>query len=191
MKIPKINFPPKLEPYRGVILFVVILMLSNFFWKYNVLGDDAGGLKSIISFWGINITAPFVFMAKHVAHMTEFVLRSLGFVVTLNPDNILSYKNGNSVQIIWACTGLKQAYIFLCIIAFNRGPWQKKLVFIPLGFLAIYIFNIFRIAFIAASIENHPDWFEFLHLYAFKYTFYLIIFAMWVIWEEKFATKIS
>lgn len=191
MKIPKINFPPKLEPYRGVILFVVILMLSNFFWKYNVLGDDAGGLKSIISFWGINITAPFVFMAKHVAHMTEFVLRSLGFVVTLNPDNILSYKNGNSVQIIWACTGLKQAYIFLCIIAFNRGPWQKKLVFIPLGFLAIYIFNIFRIAFIAASIENHPDWFEFLHLYAFKYTFYLIIFAMWVIWEEKFATKTS
>ncbi|MDD4993509.1 MAG: exosortase/archaeosortase family protein [Paludibacter sp.] len=185
IKIPNIKFPEKLEPYKGVILFAVILMAANFFWKYNVLGDEDEGLNSLVTFWGIDITAPFVWMAKHVAFVTEFILRTIGFDIILKPDNVLGYSNGNGVQIIWACTGLKQSYIFLCIIAFNRGSWKKKIWYIPLGLLVVYTFNIFRIAFIAACMENHPDWFEFLHLYAFKYLFYGIIFLMWVLWEEK------
>lgn len=187
MRTPRIIFPEKLRPYKGVILFAVILMISNFFWKYNVMGDEDSGLNSVITFWGMEITPPFVFMAKHVAHVTESILHFFGFNATLQPDNVLRYKNGNAVQIIWACTGLKQAYIFLCIIAFNRGSWKKKLWFIPLGLIVIYSFNIFRIVCISAAIGNHPDWFEFLHLYFFKYLFYLIIFFMWVIWEEKLA----
>jgi len=189
MRISDIKFPEKLIPFKGVILFAVVLMLSNFFWKYNVLGDEAKGLNSTITFWGLNITSPFVWTAKHVAWVSESILQLFGSAIYLKPDNILSYPNGNSVQIIWACTGLKQAYIFLCIIAFNRGPWIKKAWFIPLGLFVVYLFNIFRIAFIAGCIENHPDWFHFLHLYAFKYTFYGIIFLMWVLWEEKIVGK--
>lgn len=183
-------FPEKLAPFKGIILFAVILMLSNYFWKYNILGDEASGLNSIITFWGINISAPFIWMAKHVAHASETILQTLGYNVRLKPDNILGFANGNSVQIIWACTGLKQAYIFICIIAFNRGPWIKKLWFIPLGLLLVYLFNIFRIACITACIEHHPDWFHILHLYIFKYAFYALIFIIWVWWEEKLAGKI-
>lgn len=187
MKIPKIILPEKLRPYKGVLLFVVILLGSNFFWKYNVLGDEVNGLDAVITFGGMNITPPFVWMAKHVAHVSEIILQTLNFKVLLEPDNILRHPNGNAVQVIWACTGLKQAYIFVCIIAFNRGSFIKKLWFIPLGLLAIYAFNIFRIAFIVGCIESHPGWFEFLHLYLFKYLFYLLIFFMWVLWEEKIA----
>jgi exosortase/archaeosortase family protein len=171
-----------------VILFAIILMVANFFWKYNVMGDEDEGLNSLVAFWSINITPPFVWMAKHVAVVTETVLQTLGFNISLKPDNILGYPNGNGVQIIWACTGLKQAYIFCCIIAFNRGSWKKKIWFIPLGLLVVYLFNIFRIAVIAACMEFHPDWFKFLHLYLFKYIFYGIIFLMWVLWEEKVIT---
>jgi exosortase/archaeosortase family protein len=184
-----IKFPEKLEPYRGAILFAVILMVANFFWKYNVLGDEDEGLNSLVTLWGIDITTPFVWMAKNVAIVTEFILKILKFDVILKPDNTLGYPNGNGVQIIWACTGLKQAYIFLCIIAFNRGSWKKKIWFIPLGLLVVYIFNIIRIAVIAACMENHPNWFELLHLYAFKYIFYGIIFLMWVLWEEKIGNR--
>jgi exosortase/archaeosortase family protein len=105
------------------------------------------------------------------------------------PSNIIRHANGNSVQIIWACTGIKQAYIFFCIIAFYRGPWLKKLWYIPLGLFVVYVFNIFRISFIVGVVGKHPDWFHFLHIYAFKYAFYLIIFLMWVLWEEKIAGK--
>jgi len=140
---------------------------------------------SMVTFLGADISAPFTWMALHVARVTTFILHSFGSDVVLEPSNVLRYPNGNSVLVIWACTGIKQAYICFCILAFSRGPRIKKLWYIPLSLIGVYAFNIFRITFIVACIENHPGWFHFLHLYAFKYVFYGIIFLMWVYWEEK------
>jgi exosortase/archaeosortase family protein len=186
MKFPTVKLPIKLEPYSGIIGFVIILTVSNIFWKYNVLGDES---NTLVSFWGLNISAPFILMARHVAVTVSSILHLLGWNVVLDSTNFVRHENGNSVQIIWACTGLKQAYIYFCIITFSRGLWLKKLWYIPLGLLVVYLFNIFRITFIVACINQHPNWFEFLHLYFFKYLFYGIIFGMWVLWEEKIVEK--
>jgi exosortase/archaeosortase family protein len=128
-------------------------------------------------------------MAHHVASVSELILNAIGFDVSMDMRNVIRHNNGYSVQIIWACTGLKQSYIYFCIIAFYRGPWVKKLWYIPLGLLVVYLFNIFRITFIVAVIRDFPHWFHFLHLYLFKYMFYIVIFGLWVIWEEKIAGK--
>lgn len=179
-----------MDPFKGVILFVVVLMLSNFFWKYNVLGDEAERGDSIVTFFGFGISEPFVWMAHHVSQTTYGILHFFSSAVHLQSEqNIFYYPNGNSVRVIWACTGIKQAYITFCIFAFARGPWLKKLWYVPIALLVGYLFNIFRIAFITACIENHPDWFEWLHLYFFKYLFYGIIFLLWVYWEEKIVNQ--
>jgi exosortase/archaeosortase family protein len=191
MKLPELKLPEKLKPYKGVILFVVILMASNFLWKYNVIGDESENINSTVTLWGFNISAPFIWTAHHVAHVCESVLHLFGSKVMLSSENFLLYPNGNSVQIIWACTGLKQAYIFFCILAFYRGPWKHKLWYIPLGLTIVYAFNIFRITFITCCISTHPNWFTFLHLYFFKYLFYLVIFALWAIWDEKIVERIK
>jgi exosortase/archaeosortase family protein len=183
------KLPEKLQPYRGMILFGVVLMLSNFFWKYNVLGDESKDINSTITFWGVNISPPFIWMAHHVAYITKNILHFFGSNVVLEPNNALIYPNGNSVLIIWACTGIKQAYICICILLFSRGPLIKKLWYIPLSLVVVYLFNIFRITIITACIGNHPDWFKFLHQFFFKYVFYLLIFLIWVFWEEKIAGK--
>ena len=190
MQVPKFKLPEKLEPFRGVIIFAVVLMLSNFFWKYNVLGDEDTMADSVVTFCGTNISAPFNWMAHHVSDVCYFILHSLDSSVSLDHvRNVFHYSNGNRVQIVWACTGMKQAYICFCIMAFSRGSWKKKLWYVPLTLLAVYLINIFRISFIVATIENHPGWFELLHLYIFKYAFYGIIFFMWVFWEEKMVGK--
>ncbi len=181
MKLPAIKLPQKLARYRGAIGFVVILMVSNLFWKFNVLGDET---DTTVTLFGLDISAPFIYMARHVAELCTWLLHFIGSNITLDASNTLRHENSVSVQIIWGCTGLKQAYIFFCIIAFSRGPWTKKLWFIPLGLIVVYIFNIFRITFIIAFIENHHNSFDLLHFYIFKYLFYLLIFAMWVYWEE-------
>lgn len=186
MESLRFKFPKKLLPYRGIIGFAVILLISNLFWKYNVLGDES---NTQVTFWGLDISAPFIFMARHVSEVTTMILNFLGWNISLSPANVVRHESGNAAQIIWSCSGLKQAYIFICIIAFARGPWIKKLWFIPLGLLIVYLFNIFRITFIVACIERHRDWFVFLHQYFFKYLFYGVIFGMWVYWEEKFAEK--
>jgi exosortase/archaeosortase family protein len=190
MKTPAFKFPEKLEPLKGIILFFVILTVANVFWKYNVLGDESPTVDSPVTFWGLDISAPFIWMARDVARVSAAVLHFFGSRVVLEPSNMLRHPNGNSVMIVWACTGLKQAYICFCILTFARGPRLKKLWYIPLSLLVVYLFNIFRITCITACIDQHPQWFEFLHLYAFKYVFYGIIFLMWVYWEEKIANKV-
>ena len=189
MSKPTFDFQKKLEPVQGVILFFVILLVANIFWKFDVLGDESTTGDSMVTFWGFNISAPFVWMAHHVAHATTAILHFFGSSASLKTNNLIRFPNGNSVYIIWACTGMKQAYICFCILAFSRGPWMKKAWFIPLSLAVVYLFNIFRITFIVACIENHPTWFHFLHVYVFKYIFYGVIFLMWVYWEEKIAGK--
>ncbi len=184
----KIRLPKELAPYAGIIYFVVILLLSHFFWKIFVQGDES---DSLVLFFGLDISAPFVWMSKHIASLTASILNFFGQQVTLEPGNIIRHEEGSGVRIVWACTGLKQAYIFFCIIAFYRGPWQKKLWYIPLGLVVVYLFNLFRIVFITGYIKNNPEAFDFLHEHLFKYIFYAVIFLMWVIWEEKIILKKS
>lgn len=188
MKFLYIKLPQKLEPYKGILLFAIVMLISNFFWKYNVLGDEVNRLDSMVTFWGMDISTPFIWMAKHVAIVSVAILNFFGSDVILKPGNIFQHTNDLRIQIVWACTGIKQAYIFFCILAFARGSWLKKLWFIPLGILIVYLFNIFRIVFIVGMYKSYPESFDFLHLYAFKYAFYGVIFIMWVLWEEKIAT---
>ena len=165
---------------------MIILFVSHFFWKFTVLGDET---DTTVTFFGMDISAPFIWMSRHIAQIITTVLNFLGFDVTLNSQNVIRHASGQAIRVVWACAGIKQAYIFLCIILFYRGPWLKKLWYIPLGLLVVYLFNIFRIAFITGFIEFYPNSFGFLHEHLFKYLFYGIIFLMWVLWEEKIVLK--
>ncbi len=182
----RFNIPESIEPYSGIIYFVVLLMLSHFFWKFTVLGDET---ETIVTFFGMNISAPFNFMADHVAKVTTRMLEIMGYSISLSADNVVRHDNNVAVHVVWACTGLKQAYIFVCIIAFYRGTLKNKLWFIPLGLLVVYLFNIFRIVAITALIKENPEWFYILHEHVFKYLFYVIIFGMWIFWEEVVSKK--
>jgi hypothetical protein len=37
------------------------------------------------------------------------------------------------------------------------------------------------------AIEHHPDWFELLHDYIFKYIFYGMLFLLWLWWSNHAA----
>ena len=182
----KLSLPPALLKYQGVLYFIVVLLTSHFFWKFTMKGDES---DDAVTFFGIDLTPGFEAASTHVAITTAFFLDLTGFDVTLNKDNVIRHTNGNAVKIVWACTGLKQAYIFFCIIAFYAGPWKRKLWYIPAGLVVVYLFNIFRITYISAAMKDHPEQFDLLHLYIFKYLYYGVIFLMWVLWEEKIRIK--
>lgn len=183
IKRKKIKLPDKLLPYKGVLLFFIVLFTSHFFWKFTVLGDES---DEVVTFFGWDISAAFNLMSKHVADAVYAILNFFGYEMKYYlKHNVLSHENGSAVRIVWACTGLKQAYIFSCIIAFAAGPILKKLWYIPSGLVVVYLFNIFRIAAITAIIKDYPNSFDFWHEHFFKYAFYGVIFLMWVFWEEK------
>lgn len=180
------KFPESLKPYRGIIFFIVALLSAHFFWKLTVIGDENG---EQVLFFGLNISQPFIILAAHIARVTDAILHLIGFNTCIFPGNVVKHGNGNAVHIIWGCTGLKQTFIFTVILFFSRGKLISKLWYIFFGWMCIYLFNVFRIIFITALMEKHPEWFNLLHEHLFKYLFYIMIFLIWVYWEEKLADK--
>ena len=173
-----------LRPYYDIILFVVALLVANYFWKFTVLGDEGGDQ---VTWLGMDISRPFDFMAQHIAHVVFWLIQLTNDGVSFYEPSTIYFATGTGTSIVWGCTGLKQSFIWIIIMLIARGSWKRKLWFIPLGLICAYLFNILRITLIAMAIEHHPDWFEMLHSYVFKYLFYGMLFCLWLWWTNRIA----
>ena len=193
MKYSFAHLQSQLRPYRDVIVFVVTLLVANYFWKWTMNGDEVG---TQVTWFGLDVTAPFEFMACHIASVVYGLLSLFRDTVTMPDEHTIRFTSGVGTTIIWGCSGLKQSFIWLCLILTVRPIFKSsnsqilkfsiaKLLYILLGWLCCYAFNILRIFLIALLIEHHPDWFEVLHNYIFKYLFYAMLFGLWVIFVEK------
>lgn len=87
------------------------------------------------------------------------------------------------------CTTLKQWLHWVFLMVLFPGNWKHKLWYIPLGLVVIHIVNLIRITGLSIAMSYYPTKFEFFHNYIFKTLFYAVIFAMWVIWNEKIRKK--
>lgn len=180
-----------------MIIFMLTLFAVNYLWKFTVKGDEFGDM---VTWFGLDVTAPFEFMACHVASAVYWLVSLFSDNAELINQHTIRYANGVSTTIVWGCSGLKQMFIWLFLILTVRSGtsakapkhssvtkqlWLRKLWFIPLGWLCCYLFNILRIFLITLMIENHPTWFHPLHDYVFKYAFYGMMFLLWVWFIEK------
>ena len=90
------------------------------------------------------------------------------------------------------CNG-KSLYFMLIafIFAIPNRSLKTQLIWSIFASLSLYIFNMLRIVglfFIAKSI---PDWFDTFHHQIFQILMYVIIFATWILFLAKSATKQS
>ena len=183
-----LSLKQRFEPYRDVIVFIVTLLVANYAWKWTMNGDDYG---SQVTWLGLDVTAPFEFMACHVASAVFWLVSLFRDTVFMPDEHTIRFASGSGTTIVWACSGLKQSFIWFCLILTvlpvnaNARLWLHKLWYIPLGWVVCYAVNILRLFAIAMLIEHHPEWFHMLHDYLFKYLFYAILFGMWVIFVEK------
>ncbi|MDR1653010.1 MAG: exosortase/archaeosortase family protein [Prevotellaceae bacterium] len=179
------GFFGKFDHYKGIIYFAVILIVAHFLWKFLITGDESDTMVTLL---GIDISAPFRFMVRHIALVCNKVINFFGFGSILRYGNNIWFPDVQTgIRIVWGCTAIKQSYIFICIIAFYRGSWKNKLWYVPAGLIVIYLFNILRICIIAIVTKYYHEWFYFTHEIFLKLVFYFVIFMMWVLWEEKFS----
>jgi len=178
---------------------MVTLLAANYFWKWTMTGDEDG---EIVTWLGMDVTAPFEFMSVHVARVVYELVALFRDTVYLYGEHTIRFESGSGSSIIWGCTGLKQAFIWFWLIATVPPIFQSsnlpifkfqiaKLWYIPLGWICCYAFNILRIFIITLCVEHHPEWFPILHDYIFKYLFYGMMFGLWVIFVEKIRSSVS
>lgn len=171
-----------ITPYKDVILFVAALLCAHFFWKFTVIADEHGGPV----FWfGLDISKPFDLLSAHIASVAYQLIHLSKDTIHYIEPYTLRFDTGYAVIIVWSCTGLKQSFIWFVIMLTARGDRKKKLWFIPLGFVCIYLFNLLRVTAITMIMEHHHELFELFHSYVFKYLFYFMLFMLWVWWTEK------
>lgn len=176
-----------LRPYRDVIIFMVTLLVANQVWKWMIHGDEAG--VGDVTWFGLVVTPLFDAVARNTTDAVYALCSLVSDGVYRAGETLLRFADGHGTRIVWSCTPLKQDFIWMCLIATTIAPWRHKLWYIPLGWLAIYGINILRIAAITLLIEHHPEWFELLHGYVFKYLFYGLMFLGWVLFVEKIRPK--
>ena len=166
---------------------MITLLVSNYFWKFTMVGDENG---DSVTWFGMDITAPFEFMACHIASVVFWLVSLVRDTASMTDAHTIHFTSGSGTTIIWGCTAIKQSFIWLClmltVVPYNSGrTWLHKLWFIPFGWICCYAFNILRIFIISLFIEFHPDWFHVLHDYIFKYIFYGMLFLLWVWFVER------
>ena len=190
-----------LKPYKDVIIFMVTLLVANYFWKFTFVGDVDG---EMVTWFGLDVTAPFEFMACHIAKVVYELVAFFRDTAYMVGEHTIRFENGHGSSVIWGCSGLKQMFIFMCLIltvvpeskienqkSKIQNLWLHKLWYIPVGWICCYAFNILRIFAISLFVEFHPEWFHVLHDYIFKYMFYAMLFGLWLIFVEKIRSTAS
>lgn len=171
---------------KGVFYFVVILLAAHYLWKFSFIeGKDLHGLPQIFLWRSFDLSFVFNTAVDALASQVYYIVHDVFNMDVIAIKNIFYAVEAESlVKIVWSCSGLKQMFVFFCIIAFYPGAEKHKLWFIPLGLLLIWILNVLRISTLVGVFAQFPDAFDFAHEIS-KYIFYFVIFMFWVFWEEK------
>ena len=183
----------RLSPYKDVIIFMITLFIANYFWKFTMVGDEDG---AVVTWLGLNVTAPFDVMSRHIAAVVYWLVDLFRDTASMPDAYTIHFDSGSGTTVVWGCSGLKQSFIWILLMLTvvpwkDRKLWLQKLWYIPIGLVCCYVFNILRIFLISLFIEFHPEWFNVLHTYIFKYLFYGMLFGLWVIFVEKIRSSSS
>jgi len=207
-----------LKSSKGILFFVVLLFFFHISWKLTIAGDmTVEQERNRNHLFGIDFSPPWFknipeddcsdkmrFLGKDItpswfAASTRGMVQIVAWFIHLFPntqnlsvtDNRLKFDTpgNNWINIVWGCLGFKQMLIYAGIILFYWGPLLKKLWYIPLGCLILTVYNVIRIATTVWLTDGNPDKFESLHNGILRYIYYMILFLLWVVWEEFIVKK--
>jgi exosortase family protein XrtF len=88
-----------------------------------------------------------------------------------------------------SCNALTLIVLFMGFILAYPGDWRYKLLFIPLGTVAIFFINVIRVQVLILNYMYFTEAFDFNHKYTFTIAVYLVVFWFWMLWANKFSKK--
>lgn len=111
---------------------------------------------------------------RAVVHLTSKVLSLMnihstvhGSIITIthNPAAFTHDPSSISLDVRFGCNGLEAVMIYSVAVVAFPAPWRRRLFGIILGFIAIQVINILRIAGLAYSGIHFKEVFEYIHIY--------------------------
>jgi exosortase family protein XrtF len=154
------------------IIVATVLYLAWFFGYEQWLAHD-GRLDMVLCY--------------QIAASAAFVLKFFGFAAAVSTEHahLLLLNNHPAVVVGPPCNGLVLYVLFAGFVVAFPGPWQRKLWYIPLGVLVIWLLNVLRVVALALNHEYAPGSLDFNHHYTFTFIVYSFIFGLWMLWAKK------
>lgn len=134
------------------------------------------------------------YITHQVAEQSYQVIKLLGYntYITKDPNSpsmLIGIQNHYIVRIIEGCNSISVIILFLSfILAFWKGA-KSTLMYIGIGGLLIYTFNVFRIALLTIGIHLYPKYNDLLHDILFPLVIYGFVFLLWIFWIKYYKTS--
>jgi exosortase/archaeosortase family protein len=174
---------PRWEKVRGVFWFCLITVLIHVSWRFwanNLHYFPVNRLMMIAtSFFVDQVYIQSIWCIEHV----------LGIKIFFTGEYTFYCENGQGLLINEGCSGIKQILQFGILMLIFPGPWKHKAWFIPLGMIIVHFTNVLRVIILTVVIKNWPAKIHEVHDSWMRIMFYVVIFALWLIWVEKIAVK--
>jgi|ERR1051326_2699214 exosortase/archaeosortase family protein len=120
--------------------------------------------------------------------ISQKILTRLGYETALNGSRMIFVKGTRGLFLGDSCNGISLFALYSIFLISFPGKIISKMIFIPLGIIAIHLLNVFRIVCLCI-IETHSfEWTEFNHTYTFTIFIYAFIFGVWLLWINKFSS---
>jgi len=178
-----------LDAFKDVAIFMIILIIFHVIWRSFV--------SNIFTVDFIRSSADW--LAIQVYRESKWVLELFNVNVTafdqLNigghlRKNVFYYANNNGyVAVNSSCSGLKQFYQWFFLMMLFPGQWKHKVWFIPMGLVIIHLVNVFRIITMVIVTIYLSQYWDFIHDWVMRPFFYVVMFTLWVWWNEKYHLK--
>lgn len=169
--------------YRAFFIF-----LFKFFAVYGILSicyQYYLGTFDILTFEPDGFT-------KFVAHQVEDLLKVFGQDAYVLPNQKeasmkLIFKGKFIARVVEGCNAMSVMILFVAFIVAFKGKIKHAFLYILVGIIIIHILNVIRIALLGASLYFYPEYEHLLHGVIFPLFIYGVVFALWVIWVQKFS----
>lgn len=130
---------------------------------------------------------------KFVAGQVEGLLKIFGQDAYVLPHQHeasmkLYYNQKFIARVVEGCNAMSVMILFMAFVIAFKGKIKHTFLFILAGIVIIHILNVIRIALLAVSLYNYPEYEHILHGVIFPLFIYGVVFGLWVIWVQKFST---
>jgi exosortase family protein XrtF len=122
-------------------------------------------------------------LSTNVAWVSGEILSAVGFEPS-GTGRSLRLPGVAGVYVADGCNGLTTIGLFIGFVVAYPGKMIRRLLFIPLGILAIYATNVVRVIAMVLAQKYWPAAFDPLHGFGLTTIFYVVVFALWVVWAN-------
>ena len=128
-----------------------------------------------------------------VASQTNALLVTLGYESHLwYPEKepiVVIYIDGyeeDNVSFYEGCNGVNIMILFVAFVFAFGNRYKQMVWFIPVGLLAIHLFNLMRLVSLSLMATLSHSVFHFTHKFAFTGVIYAFVLVLWYLWATKF-----